>query len=156
MDSKEVEQIRVLGRDSEMRFSLELEFVEMLASPWFLQALAQQKHFDDPAFINYLHYLQYWKKPPYLKYIRHAHALYFLELVLKPEFCKQLLHPEYVNMIHTNQYWHWHSYRYLRALEKEERLRVVAPDTLAAAKAAAEQPKTPQITGAKRKNPLSQ
>lgn len=31
--------------------------------------LAQQRYFEDPAFLNYLEYLQYWKKPEYAKYI---------------------------------------------------------------------------------------
>lgn len=52
--------------------------------------------------------------------------MYFLELILKPEFCKKLLDVRYVRLIHDNQYYHWHSYRYLRAKEKEdnERLRI--------------------------------
>jgi len=32
-------------------------------------ALAQRRLFQDKAFINYLKYLLYWKKPEYAKYI---------------------------------------------------------------------------------------
>ena len=31
--------------------------------------LAQQQYFKDDAFINYLEYLQYWKKPEYAKFV---------------------------------------------------------------------------------------
>lgn len=31
--------------------------------------LAQNRYFEDPAFVNYLHYLLYWKQPKYAKYI---------------------------------------------------------------------------------------
>lgn len=30
--------------------------------------LAQRRYFDDPAFVNYLTYLQYWRRPEYAKY----------------------------------------------------------------------------------------
>lgn len=31
--------------------------------------LADNKYFDDPAFLAYLKYLLYWKKPEYSRYI---------------------------------------------------------------------------------------
>lgn len=51
--------------------------------------LADNKYFDDPAFLAYLKYLLYWKKPEYSRYIvyyvdgvihpRYPQCLYFLE-----------------------------------------------------------------------------
>lgn len=32
--------------------------------------LAQNKYFEDTAFLNYLKYLEYWRRPEYAKYIR--------------------------------------------------------------------------------------
>jgi mediator of RNA polymerase II transcription subunit 31 len=32
--------------------------------------LAQNKYFEDKAFLNYLKYLEYWRRPEYAKYIR--------------------------------------------------------------------------------------
>ena len=52
------------------RFSLELEFVQALANPYYLHSLAQQGILNQPAFINYLKYLQYWKEPEYAKFIQ--------------------------------------------------------------------------------------
>lgn len=31
--------------------------------------LARNKHFEDPAFVRYLDYLTYFKRPEYVKYI---------------------------------------------------------------------------------------
>lgn len=51
------------------RFELELEFVQSLANPHYLQALAQQNILEDPAFILYLEYLKYWSEPEYARFI---------------------------------------------------------------------------------------
>lgn len=34
-----------------------------------LAVLAINRYFDNPAFMNYLQYLKYWKQPQYAKYI---------------------------------------------------------------------------------------
>eukprot|EP00960_Hanusia_phi_P050273 760121-Hanusia_phi.AAC.2 len=51
-----------------VRFLVELEFVQCLASPHYLDWLASQGYLRDPKFIRYLDYLQYWKQPQYSKY----------------------------------------------------------------------------------------
>jgi hypothetical protein len=51
------------------RFELELEFVQALANPFYLHSLAQQGILYQPAFINYLKYLQYWKEKDYARFI---------------------------------------------------------------------------------------
>ncbi|CAG2054654.1 unnamed protein product [Timema podura] len=48
-----------------LRFQVELEFVQCLANPNYLNFLAQRGYFKDQAFINYLKYLLYWKEPDY-------------------------------------------------------------------------------------------
>jgi len=52
-----------------MRFELELEFVQALANPFYLHSLAQQGILYQPAFINYLKYLLYWKEKDYARFI---------------------------------------------------------------------------------------
>lgn len=32
--------------------------------------LAQNRYFDDPSFISYIKYLEYWRQPQYAKYLR--------------------------------------------------------------------------------------
>ena len=49
------------------RFEVELEFVQCLSNPHYLNFLAQRGYFDDTAFVNYLKYLQYWQEPQYVK-----------------------------------------------------------------------------------------
>ena len=51
------------------RFELELEFVQCLSNPLYLNDLATKKRFDDPRFIQYLKYLQYFAEPRYIKYL---------------------------------------------------------------------------------------
>jgi mediator of RNA polymerase II transcription subunit 31 len=114
------------------RFVLELEFVELLANVRYLQrnlSFLKSRHFNllkdlaqtrvllDERFIHYLKYLQYWRKPEYVVFIQHPHALYFLELLLKPEFRAKLLDPAYVDLVHDNQYWHWRYFKANRAFE---------------------------------------
>lgn len=51
-------------------FYTELEFVQGLGHPYYLHYLARYNYFDDPAFLNYLKYLQYWRKPEYAQFVR--------------------------------------------------------------------------------------
>ena len=37
------------------------------------------RYFQDEKFVSYLSYLQYWKKPEYVKFIVYPHCLYFLD-----------------------------------------------------------------------------
>ncbi|XP_071303762.1 mediator of RNA polymerase II transcription subunit 31 isoform X2 [Agelaius tricolor] len=57
-----------------LRFQLELEFVQCLANPNYLNFLAQRGYFKDKAFVNYLKYLLYWKEPEYAKYLKPCKA----------------------------------------------------------------------------------
>ena len=52
------------------RFELELEFVQALANPYYLQSLAQQGFFGQPEFVNYLKYLGYWRQREYARFIQ--------------------------------------------------------------------------------------
>ena len=54
------------------RFELELEFVQALANPFYLHSLAQQGIMTQPAFINYLSYLQYWKRKEYARFVMYV------------------------------------------------------------------------------------
>jgi len=52
------------------KFELELEFVQALANPYYLHSLAQQNILEQPAFVNYLKYLLYWKENDYARFIQ--------------------------------------------------------------------------------------
>ncbi|EMP41096.1 hypothetical protein UY3_01715 [Chelonia mydas] len=74
-----------------LRFQLELEFVQCLANPNYLNFLAQRGYFKDKSFVNYLKYLLYWKEPEYAKYLKYPQCLHMLELLQYEHFRKELL-----------------------------------------------------------------
>lgn len=76
------------------RFEIELEFVQSLANPHYLNHLASQKLLQQPAFVEYLKYLQYWSRPPYLKYLTYpGPTLKNLELLQQDQFRKDIIAP---------------------------------------------------------------
>ncbi|KYQ96711.1 putative mediator complex subunit 31 [Tieghemostelium lacteum] len=103
-----------------LRFIMELEFVQCLSNPKYLNFLAQNRYFQDKAFINYLSYLLYWKKPKYAKYIVYPQCLYFLDLIQEERFRQELNHFQSAEFIHQQQFYHWQYYRNNRMAIKEE------------------------------------
>ncbi|XEV04024.1 hypothetical protein FSHL1_009311 [Fusarium sambucinum] len=82
------------------RFEIELEFVQSLANPAYLNHLASQKLLNQPAFIAYLAYLRYWSKPPYLKYLTYpGPTLRHLELLQQETFRQQIISPDVVRAL---------------------------------------------------------
>ncbi|NP_001154070.1 mediator of RNA polymerase II transcription subunit 31 [Oncorhynchus mykiss] len=51
------------------RFQSELEFIQCLANPNYLNFLAQRGYLREKPFVNYLKYLLYWKEPEYAKFL---------------------------------------------------------------------------------------
>lgn len=90
-----------------IRFEVELEFVQCLASPAYLNFLAQHEYFDDPDFIAYLKYLLYWKEPKYAKFIVFPHALSFLHLLQEAPFRENLKRADFSFMLHQQQGFQW-------------------------------------------------
>ncbi|OJA10535.1 hypothetical protein AZE42_01713 [Rhizopogon vesiculosus] len=90
------------------KFELELEFVQSLANPYYLHSLAQQNILDQPAFINYLEYLLYWKEKDYARFIHYPHALHHLELLQHAQFRSEIKKGKYLNQM---QYDHWRTWR---------------------------------------------
>ncbi|XP_078446325.1 SOH1 family protein [Wolffia australiana] len=97
--------------DGRQRFLLELEFVQCLANPTYIHYLAQNRYFEDEAFIGYLKYLQYWQKPEYVKFIMYPHCLFFLELLQNANFRNAMAHPASKELVHRQQFFFWKSYR---------------------------------------------
>jgi len=82
------------------RFELELEFVQCLANPWYLNHLATQKLLDDPSFVAYLKYLQYFNEPKYTKYLTYpGPTLKALQLLQQEKFRQDILSPETVGRL---------------------------------------------------------
>jgi mediator of RNA polymerase II transcription subunit 31 len=90
----------VPGLGGYSRFELELEFVQCLANPVYLNFLAQQKTLDKPDFVAYLAYLQYFKQPRYAKFLHHpGPTLRALELLQQERFRQDILAPGLVDRL---------------------------------------------------------
>ena len=90
------------------RFELELEFVQCLASPAYLHHLATTGILGEPSFIEFLEYLQYWKKPEYVRLLQYPHCLFFLDLLIhNPVFRRELANVPFRNFIHEQQFYNW-------------------------------------------------
>eukprot|EP00040_Diaphanoeca_grandis_P043742 m.10138 g.10138 ORF g.10138 m.10138 type:complete len:143 (+) comp8141_c0_seq2:123-551(+) len=92
------------------RFEVELEFVQCLGNPYYLNFLAQRDYFEQPGFINYLKYLQYWTKPEYSKHIKYPHCLTFLDLLQQENFRSTLKNPSFAQRSENQQILHWKYY----------------------------------------------
>ncbi|XP_076364246.1 mediator complex subunit 31 isoform X2 [Tachypleus tridentatus] len=105
-----------------MRFQIELEFVQCLANPNYLNFLAQRGYLKDKAFKNYIKYLQYWKKPEYAKYLKYPMCLYFLELLQYEHFSREIASSQCAKFIDDQQLLHWQHYTRKRSqlLQQQE------------------------------------
>ena len=112
------------------RFELELEFVQALANPYYLHTLAQQNVLDQPAFVNYLRYLLYWKEKDYARFIQYVtsfcplsahgelstmcisypHALHHLELLQHEHFRSEMKKDEWREFLNQKQFDHWRTW----------------------------------------------
>eukprot|EP00752_Nemacystus_decipiens_P015754 g14065.t1 len=90
------------------RFEMELELMNCLASPEYLHYLAQSGYLDDRAFLRFLEYLQYFKRPQYAKFITYPHSLAMLDLLINnPAFRKEIAHVSFRDFVHQQQFLHW-------------------------------------------------
>nr|XP_020442896.1 mediator of RNA polymerase II transcription subunit 31 [Monopterus albus] len=92
------------------RFQSELEFVQCLANPNYLNFLAQRGYLRERPFINYLKYLLYWKEPEYAKFLKYPHCLHMLELLQYEHFRKELVNAQCAKFIDEQQLLHWQHY----------------------------------------------
>jgi mediator of RNA polymerase II transcription subunit 31 len=107
----------------------------------FRADLAQGQYFDEPAFVNYLAYLLYWKRPEYAHFIVYPQCLHFLELLQSESFRKELANPQFVDaVLYRQQFNHWRfhaSNRWSESMRRFEQQAQAAKDAAAAAEAAA-------------------
>jgi len=121
----------------ELRFQSELEFVQCLSNPSYLQYLFQGQLFEEASFVRYLAYLQYWREPQYAQFIVYPQCLHFLELVQRESFRKELGNTQFVDMLLKQQFNHWRFFQAMRANQAIEEAKdaIVAKNAAAAAAA---------------------
>lgn len=112
-----------MSNEDKKRFEVELEFVQCLSNPHYLNFLAQRGYFDDQSFVNYLKYLLYWKEPDYAKFLKYPQCLMFLELLQYEQFRKELVYPVCAKFIDEQQILHWQYYAH-----KRRQVKVLHPD----------------------------
>jgi len=107
---------------SQLRLQCEIEFVSMLSNPHYLQYLAQEKYFEDEEMSNYLEYLRdvYCYRIEYMSLLTTPHSLAMLHLLQNADFRKALLSDEFIAQLHTQQFWHWRSFRYNRFIKQQQ------------------------------------
>ncbi|KAK4447470.1 mediator of RNA polymerase [Podospora aff. communis PSN243] len=82
------------------RFELELELVQAMGNPQYLNHLASRKLLSNPSFIAYLNYLQYWSRPPYIKYLTYpGPALKNLQLLQQEKFRQDIISPDFAQAL---------------------------------------------------------
>ncbi len=111
-----------------IRFQYELEFVQLLSNPEYLNCtyslprvldLVTNGRLDEPAFINFLAYLQYWKKPEYAKFLSYPMSLCVLDMLQHKVFRDMLKNPEYREAIQL-QIWRHDRYSFFKLNQKQQ------------------------------------
>jgi mediator of RNA polymerase II transcription subunit 31 len=97
--------------DDRKRFQIELEFVQSLANPYYLNFLAQRGYFTNQKFLNYLKYLMYWKEPEYCKYIVYPQCLALLDLLQQEYFIKEIVNSSFSKFIDEQLLLIWLNYK---------------------------------------------
>ncbi|CAN6653638.1 mediator of RNA polymerase II transcription subunit 31 [Trichomonascus vanleenenianus] len=89
------------------RWEVELEFIQSLANPQYLNFLAQNKYLESEEFLNYLGYLEYWRDPEYSKYIIYPNCLHLLTLLKEPRFRQDILRADIAKLFMDDFYMKW-------------------------------------------------
>lgn len=73
------------------QFEKDLQFIQLLTNPNYLNTLKEKGYFKDTKFIEYLKYLRYFYKKPYIYYITYPACLPFLESLISSEEKKEII-----------------------------------------------------------------
>ncbi|KAF5153520.1 SOH1 family protein [Theileria parva strain Muguga] len=76
--------------EDNLRFGVELDFVQCLSDIYYLKHLFDKGYFNDENFRAYILYLQYWRTGHYIKFVEYAYCLKILELLLDKDFVNSL------------------------------------------------------------------
>lgn len=104
---------------SSRQFSLQLEFLNSLASPAYLFHLTlapsqnQPPPLSEPSFVRYLsHIHSIWSRPEYARYVQYPNGLFFCRLLVESaEFRQVVASQEWENETSERLVEHWASWR---------------------------------------------
>ncbi|GMG21467.1 unnamed protein product [Ambrosiozyma monospora] len=97
----------ISAEDLPTRWEIELEFVQSLANMQYLTYLAQTGHLENPQFLNYIDYLQYWHDPKYSKNLIYPNCLHILTLLKSPHFRSSISKQELSSLIYQDMVDRW-------------------------------------------------
>lgn len=110
--NQQPQQPKILDENDETtRFQIELEFVQSLANPNYLNYLAQRGYFKQPTFLNYLRYLMYWKEPEYCKHLVYPQCLRLLEMLQHEKFLTELVNAQCTRFVDDQLIRVWLQYK---------------------------------------------
>ena len=89
-------------------FISDLEFIQCLANPNYLEYLHKVGYYKDENFIKYLNHLLYFvDNTEYRKYITYSRCLIFLKLLQYEFFRNELGNPGFVKYLYDMSYSDW-------------------------------------------------
>lgn len=62
---------------------------------------------ENDEFLNYLEYLEYWRKPEYSKYLIYPNCLHVLSLLKEPRFRQEITRADLAKMFMDDFYMKW-------------------------------------------------
>eukprot|EP00915_Cephaloidophora_sp_WS-2016_P006565 GHVH01008854.1.p1 GENE.GHVH01008854.1~~GHVH01008854.1.p1 ORF type:complete len:156 (+),score=14.97 GHVH01008854.1:72-539(+) len=101
----------MLSDPQTLRFVAELEFIQSLANPEYLSFLAKGGYLNEPAFLRFLKYLDYWRRPEYVEHIIFPHSLRMLTALHDQDFRNKLSTHEGLMALKIQQANSWLCYR---------------------------------------------
>eukprot|EP00927_Polykrikos_kofoidii_P068084 TRINITY_DN63479_c0_g1_i1.p1 TRINITY_DN63479_c0_g1~~TRINITY_DN63479_c0_g1_i1.p1 ORF type:complete len:587 (-),score=90.52 TRINITY_DN63479_c0_g1_i1:158-1918(-) len=100
-------RLQDLVSDKSHRFVAELEFLQCLANPEYVQWLANQRLFEAPAFLKFLAYLRYWAEQPHVQHVVYPQGLRMLEMLMCPEFRARVHRLDARTVLTKQMLCHW-------------------------------------------------
>ena len=77
-----------------LRLQYDYDFIQGLVAPDYVKYLSRKGYLRDQAFLNYLRYLQYWRKPEFLKLLQLPTCVDIVDMLLKEEIRAEIAENE--------------------------------------------------------------
>ncbi|MBW0513773.1 hypothetical protein O181_053488 [Austropuccinia psidii MF-1] len=101
---EEDEKLKKAKEANQARFEEDLEFVQSLANPHFVQELTLNDTLRSETMINYLNYLKYFHDPDYARFVRYPNALKILDLLNTSEKFRTMIETQETAQLLTDKF----------------------------------------------------
>ena len=101
-----------------LRFEVELEFVQCLSNVEYIHHLANIGTLEDLKFIKYLEYMhETWTQPEYARFLTFPHCLAYLALLQEPTFRQEMKSPQFFASAKNQQELHFFHARTAKVID---------------------------------------